>query len=746
MEQKSITDGWEIKVVPRERGEAWDGSWTSLTERSLPATVPGDWILDYVRAGLFPDPYFGDNFVKLYPYERYHVFYRTVFYAERGGDEETFLLFDGIDTIADIYLNGKKIGHTENMFVEHQIKASGTRKGENELIVHLLPVVTEAEKIKDPSAKAFKYNVPALYFRKATHTFGWDICPRIVGGGIWKEVFLVRKNKQRIENVFLRTREIKRNATLSLRYAVQAGEDCEIAVEGRCGESTFSAREKVTSDCGEMEIMVSSPKLWWVRGYGQPDLYDVTVTLICKGEVADEKVFRYGIRTVELIAGSVTTKEKRGRFDFFINGKMIYIKGTNWVPCDAFHSRDKERMPAILDLVWDCGCNALRVWGGGVYESDYFYDWCDERGIFVWQDFMMACAIYPQTDRMKSQLSDEVRKVTRRLRNHPSLCLWAGDNECDVAYRKWFGGGLDPADNRLTREVIPGVLRTEDGSRPYLPSSPYLSPEAVKNGLSAPEQHLWGPRKYFKGKFYRNNTATFVSEIGYHGCPSVRSIKRFIPEEKLWNYKGNAMWLYHASSPDLFDSPYTYRIGLMARQIGYFFGYKPRSLERFSEMSQITQAEAKKYFIESFRCRMGERSGLIWWNLIDCWPQFSDAVVDYYFCKKLAYRYITVSQQPLCLMMDKFNGKLTLFAVSDLDEDREIEYTVTVSGREVAKGKGVARAHRSIALCSMKGRGRKFFVIRWKTPEGEGKNHFLLGRPLFAEKWYKEQMRIFGEK
>ena len=438
------------------------------------------------------------------------------------------------------------------------------------------------------------------------------------------------------------------------------------------------------------------------------------------------------------------TKKKAGRFLFRINGKDIYIMGTNWVPCDAFHSRDKERMPAILDLAWNCGCNALRVWGGGVYESDDFYDLCDERGIFVWQDFMMACAVYPQTDRMKSQLREEAISVVRRLRNHPSLCIWAGDNECDAAYLSWFGKRRDPKSNALTREVLPGVLREEDRGRPYLPSSPYIADETLDQS-SVPEQHLWGPRKYFKGKYYRDHTAVFASEMGYHGCNSVESIEKFIPKEYLWPYKNNKMWLYHASSPELKDSPYTYRIGLMARQIRYFFGEAPRSLKSFSDMSQVVQAEAMKFFVESFRCRKGRRTGLIWWNIMDCWPQFSDAVVDYYFDKKEAYYYIKNSQRPLCLMMDKRGSRAELFAVSDLDENTETEYTVIINGKTIAKGKKTAVAGQSVSFGSFDGRGRKFFVIRWKTADGgTGQNHFLCGRPIFSYRWYKKQMERSG--
>ena len=749
LKEQKIETGWRLKTVPFNDAKAVQNGteWNALPAPCVPARVPGDWPLDLVRAGLLPDPYFGDNFLRLTEYESHHVFYYTTF-SWTGSIEDVFLRFDGIDTIADIYLNGKKIGHAENMFIEHEFFADGLREGENELIVQLLPVCVEAKKHDLAGAVAFKYNDPSLVFRKAAHSFGWDICPRIVGGGLWKGVSAVQKRKNRINSVFLSVAELSDGAAkLKLSYDTEIGDDLpsgySIKIEGKCDESVFFEEKELKSLRGECGFTVANPKLWWVRGYGKPNLYDVRATLTHNGEIADEYAFRYGIRTAELIRDEITTKEKPGRFLFRINNKDIYIMGTNWVPCDAFHSRDRERMPAILDLALDCGCNALRVWGGGVYESDDFYDLCDEKGVFVWQDFMMACAVYPQTDRMKDQLREEAISVVRRLRNHPSLCVWAGDNECDLAY-SWFGR-RNPEENLLTRKVLPEVLEKEDGSRPYLPSSPHISGEAAKKGMKTPEQHLWGPRKYFKGKFYRNHTAIFASEMGYHGCNSVGSIEKFIPKEYLWPYKNNKMWLYHASSPELKNSPYTYRIGLMARQIRCFFGETPRSLNSFSAMSQIVQAEAVKYFVESFRCRKGRRTGLIWWNIMDCWPQFSDAVVDYYFDKKPAYYYIRNSQQPLCLMMDKTGSRAELFAVSDLNENTETRYTVSVNGKIIARGKGTAIAGQSVSFGSFNGRGRKFFVIRWETADGKtGRNHFLCGRPIFSYRWYKKQMEDSG--
>lgn len=362
----------------------------------------------------------------------------------------------------------------------------------------------------------------------------------------------------------------------------------------------------------------------------------------------------------------------------------------------------------------------------------------------------MACGVYPKTERMKKQLEDEARMIVRRLRNHACICLWAGDNECDFVGYEQTAGRMDPTRNELTRVILPSILYAEDMSRPYLPSSPYVSHESYVNGCiqETPEQHLWGPRDYYKGTFYHDHMATFASEMGYHGCNSPASIRKFIPAENLWPEKNNDMWIYHAASPELTHSPYRYRIDLMSSQIGYLFKQQPETLGDYARMSQISQAEAKKYFVESFRSHKGVRTGLIWWNIMDNWPQFSDAVVDYYFCKKLAYSFIRRSQQPLCLMMDDRDGSLRLYAVNDQMEACRLTYCITEadSGKRVAGGECVAEADASTALDMLNDDGQQhFYAIAWETEKGEkGVNHYLQGKPQFDYNWYMQCLRNIG--
>ena len=755
-----LTNGWKLMVLDDAQVTGEVRCAADLLSREAPrldARVPGDWPLDYVRAGLLDDPYFGDNYLKLRDYENSHVFYAVDFDWPDAPDGRTFIRFEGIDTVADVYLNGRKIGHAENMYIPHEFFADGIRKGENELLVHIYPVGLEARKYPISAfSTMLKYNYESLVIRKSTSMFGWDICPRIVSSGLWRPVSVVRKKAERIEDVFIWTTAVEADGTALCRvsFDVDVGREpiapYELRIRGVCGDSVFEADQKLWYVHGRIRFDVPNARLWWPAGYGASDQYEITATLLKNCVPVDEITFREGLRTVELVKDEYIEGDSEAEFCFIINNRRVYLKGTNWVPADSFHSNDENRIPAILALVKDIGCNAVRVWGGGVYESDGFYDFCDANGIVVWQDFMMACGAYPHTDRMKAQLKEEAEVIIRRLRRHACICLWAGDNECDSFYFGDYDGKVDPAANVLTREILPAALHSEDLSRPYLPSSPYISSASYRAGHAAdtPEQHLWGPRDYFKGHFYHDHTATFASEMGYHGCNSPESIRKFIPEDALWPETDNAMWLYHSASPELNDSPYTYRIPLMSGQIRYVFSRAPQNLDEYAHMSQICQAEAKKFFVESFRSHKGVRTGLIWWNIMDCWPQFSDAVVDYYFCRKLAYFYIRRSQQPVCLMMDDKTGALELYGVSDRLEDVEIHYTVKDSdtGATVAAGTAILAANASTRLQSIRDDGGiHFYVIEWETEDStRGINHYLQGKPFYDYEWYMACLKRHG--
>ena len=715
-----------------------------------PCRVPGNFELDLQASGLIEDPFHGTNISQVRQFEAAHIWYFRRFTAEPKPDCDAELLFGGLDCFADVYLDGQLVGSTENMLVEHAFPVGRVLREENELLVHIRPAVEEAKRYDyPPLLGAQDLNHEGLYVRKAPHMFGWDIMPRAVSAGIWRPVKLRFLSRERLESVFLETTHIAGDgsyAQLFLRYRARTqgtAADCyEVELTGECDGSRFSQRRAISFGIGHLGFAVSRPKLWWPKGRGEQNLYHVEARLIKNGDEVDAVAFTHGIRTIALDRTSVTGPAGEGDFCFRVNGERVFVKGTNWVPADAFHSRDVSRIPQMLEMADNLGCNMIRCWGGNVYEDDLFYEICDQRGIMIWQDFAMACAIYPQDDQFCRQLEAEARTVARRLRQHPCIALWAGDNECDQAY-SWFGRQLDPNTNRLTREVLPRVLREEDPGRPYLPSSPYIDPAAFKAGQTyLPENHLWGPRDYYKSAYYRESLCHFASEIGYHGCPSPESVARFISPEKLWPYQDNEEWIAHATT-------YSYRIELMAKQIRELFGVVPDNLDDFAFASQASQAEAKKFFIELFRSSKWRRTGIIWWNLIDGWPQFSDAVVDYYFSRKLAYDFIKRSQQSLCLVLkEPENWGQAVAACNDTRDDVEVAYAIRDigTGAAVAEGRGVASADHVTVLGRVPfSMGEKrFYVIEWRTDSGTGRNHYLAGNPPFDLEQYRRWLEKAG--
>jgi beta-mannosidase len=712
----------------------------------LPCRVPGNFELELHANGLIPDPFIGMNIATLRQYESSHVWYCRRFDCAVPVGTTPVLVFEGLDCFADIFLNGRLLGSTANALTEHVLPADGLRTTDNELVVHLHPAIEQARRYDYPPGLAAQPNsYESLHVRKPPHAFGWDIMPRAVSAGLWRPVRLEFLPPDRMETVWLETTAAdEHEAKLTLHYrarlAAGAGADYRIAITGAHGVSRFEHQNPVLFEAGRLSFVLPEPHRWWPRDRGEPALYAVEVRLLRDGRELDRAEFRHGIRTVALRRTSLTDDAGSGEFCFVINGERVFMRGTNWVPADAFHSRDAARLPRLLALADECGCNLIRCWGGNVYEPGAFFDFCDEHGIMVWQDFAMACAVYPQDDVFVRNLEDEARKVVRRLRSHASLICWSGDNECDRAY-DWYARG-DPQKNRLTREVLPRVLAAEDPSRPYLPSSPFIDAEAwPADRRRLPEAHLWGPRGYFKGAYYTESPCHFASEIGYHGCPSPASVRRFLSPDKLWP-PGNDEWLLHATSPipgvDLWD----YRVELMCRQLRGLFGTLPNNLEDFAWQSQCVQAEALKFFIELFRGAKWRRTGILWWNLIDGWPQFSDAIVDYYFEKKLAFDFIRRAQQPLLVMLREPRGETQeLVACNDTREPASLVFTAgdADSGETLAAGQATAAADAVTVLATLPfpSERQRFVVIDWEAPQASGRNHHLGGEPPFEAARYR---------
>ena len=713
-----------------------------LTARGLTptaATVPGSFLLDLYNAGKIPDPFFGDNAIKLQYLEAMHVWYAVEFDADF--DEDSGLLFEGLDTIADVYLDGKHILRAENMFIPHKAKASG--KGRHTLLVHFSPVVIEARKYRSSaSSNALWYNYQSLYIRKSAHMFGWDILPRLVSCGIWKPIYITERKRDAINDVYvytIYTKPDKNIAKIRIFSDISVSDDLiqnyKFRFSGKCGDSEFC--EDIVpwgEQYGRLAFEIENAKLWWPRGYGEPNLYDCKAELLFGDEVVDTYEMKIGLRTVELVR-SESIKDGEGQFLFKINGVPVFWRGVNWSPLSPFPSENEKRLGDGCDHLWQTGSNCVRMWGGGIYEADEFFDFCDSHGIMVWQDFMMACAVYPQDETFQKILEEEVTYQVCRLRSRASLMLWSGDNECDCAFNTWGGVVRDPNGNVVTRETLPRIIRMHDFSRPYLPSSPYISKECFDNKLHSPEEHLWGDRPHFASDFYVKSECLFVSEIGYHGAVSPASAKKFIGEKYLYpllDEKGNANphWLAHSteSTSSAREMPYSYRMKMLVRKVTDYVRTLPATYEDFARVSQIIHAEAVKFFIELFRGGKWRRTGIIYWNLADGWPLSCEAVVDYYGVKKLAFEYMRRAYEPVYLMLRESDDGLALVAANDTRNDAAIKYTLTdaLTGKVIAEGKGTSAANAATDLGKVSlPSPDTFCLITWETDGRKYSSHYF---------------------
>lgn len=753
-----LESDWTLAYFPQHANAVYDPQQlAALDVPRIKAAVPGNVELDLTAAGVLPELFQGNHIHRLREYERHEWWYETEFAAPVTAAGQTVeLIFHGVDCLATYWLNGVELGSSDNMLIEHQFEVTGRLLADapNKLAIRLRSPVLEAiGREYEPSFYALPVNWEQLWVRKAAHGFGWDIMPRAVTAGLWRPVELVVHDEVEIASFYAATISVDAHhteAVLNVFYQCKADpalfyDGLEIVVRGRCGGSSFEERKPAVFAAGSMKVKVANPELWWPSGYGKPNLYEVTTELVHSGRVLASRQDMIGIRKAELLRTETTTIESGGEFLFHVNGVPVMCKGSNWVPLDAFHSRDAERVGPALELFRETDCNIVRCWGGNVYEDHDFFDRCDRLGLMVWQDFAMGCALYPQTPDFKEVIRKEATAIVRKLRNHPSIVLWCGDNECDEFYVEQ---GLDPANNKITRELLPEIVHLCDPYRDYLPSSPYLSPQTIarKNIQLAPERHLWGPRDYYKSNFYKTSTSHFASEMGYHGCPNLSSLEKFLDRDKLWPYEGNEQWITHATETIGVDGPYAYRVRLMADQIKEMFGEVPDRLDDFIIASQISQAEAKKFFVEMTRLRKWRRTGVIWWNMLDGWPQFSDAVVDYYFGKKLAYHYIRRAQQPFCIMIDEpENWHVRVVAGNDGCLERKGTYRIwdADSGESLLAGAfhTAANENRELGKIRISHADNKLLLIEWEIDGRKYGNHYLLGFPAFSLAKYKSWLK-----
>lgn len=735
---------------------------------SIPAVVPGNVELDMLSAGLIKDPELGNHIYDLRKYEAYQWWYTKSFETPvTASGERVELDFEGLDCFATIWINNQLVGKTDNMLINHRFEVTTLLKpGKiNTLTIRIDPAVAEGAKFNNGViGTRMDLGAEAVNVRKAPHMYGWDIMPRLISAGLWRDVQLEIIKPTRLKQVYWMTNSVdiaNRKAQLILDYDISTdyptvdGLSLEISLT-KGGKMCYEKSIPVFTASARQRISLEHVEFWWPRGYGDPNLYEATLKLTDRHKkVLDESVKQIGIRTAELVHSEITTKEKPGEFVFKVNGESIFIKGTNWVPLDALHSRDKSHLKDVFAMITNLNCNMIRCWGGNVYEDHNFFDLCDQNGILVWQDFAMGCTTYPQNNDFAERITEEAINVVLKLRQHPSLILWSGNNENDQSLEWTLQKHPDPAIDRISREILPRVIWEFDPIRSYLPSSPYSSDEYIKNyaaGARIPEVHLWGPRGYYKDRFYTSSIAHFVSEIGYHGCPNRSSLEKMFDSAFVypWDKEGNwnDQWQTKAVRAHPESTFTSTRNELMRKQVKAVFGESLTDLDQFIFASQVVQAEAMKYFIELWRMEKFRKTGIIWWNLRDGWPIISDAVVDFYNSKKLAYFYIKKVQPDACVMIgDAPEGKHPIVAVNDTRSEKHgsaivkdadsgailltTDFTIPINGK-VTIGELPAMEKQAMWLIDYTIEGKKF------------SNHYLCGKAPFNLRDYQNWSKKFN--
>ncbi len=763
----SLNGTWQLSYGPqRPGGPRTPAELTEAGWPTLPAVVPGNVELDLVRAGVLPELSYANHIYLLRAYEGHQWWYRRAFPTpDHAGGERVELVFEGLDCLAEVFVNGASVGAADNMLVPQRFDVTDVLRagsGNNELVVRIDSAVLAGRKHSPaPVEGAKEVNWESLAIRKAPHMYGWDIMPRVVSAGLWRGVRLELLPPTRWGEVYAATVAVDRekqtaDITVDAQLITEVFDldawqaRITLALDGQTVESSTQA---LVGTHLRTQFRVNNARLWWPRGYGRQPLYDLKLELIgADGRVLAQHAQRLGLRTLRLERSETTAAGEIGRFVFVVNGEKVFAKGSNWVPLDALHSRDREHLAAAFDMVLDLNCNMLRCWGGNVYEDHAFFDLCDAHGVLVWQDFALACALYPQTDEFAATIRREAEAVVRALRRHPSLALWAGNNEIDVFYLGgWLAMPSDPNKDRLSRQVLPDVVRQLDPFRDYLPSSPYVSPAAYATGNAyavMPEDHLWGPRDDFKGPYYTGSRCRFVSEIGYHGCPNRESLEKMMEPGALWPWQGNEQWLTHAVRPHRSLTDYNYRIPLMAKQAAVLFGKAPETLDDFILASQISQAEAKKFFIERFRSAKWERTGILWWNLRDGWPEISDAVVDYYGGRKLAYEVIKRVQADVCAICGEAEeGRHPLIIVNDTlaEAQGRLKVTEADGGKILFDQDYRVEANGRLPAGSIPPAGQAaMWLLEWTANGQSFRNHYLAGPRPFRLDDFKRWLGILG--
>jgi beta-mannosidase len=625
MKIQSLAGAWEFRQAD--------------TEEWLPANVPGGVHTDLLALGRIPDPFAADNEQRVQWVAESDWIYRYgfSFSPELLAQEKIFLVCEGLDTLATVVLNGHELGQTDNMFRRHEweVKSFLDSKGANELtITFLSPVKFTAEKQSIRALPGVLQAIPGgPHLRKAPCQFGWDWGPQLPPIGIWKEIRLEGYHEGRFSDIHLQQKHDRGKVTVEARVVVQCWEETPIAAAVRitAPNGEIIEKEAAIPIQGELDLKVPipNPEVWWPNGYGEQPLYQVEVSLISnapsKEGLLDKHRYQVGLRTIELRQ----EQDQWGRsFVFIVNDVPILCKGSNWIPADSFPTRTTdEYLEGLICSAAETHQNMLRVWGGGFYEEERFYDLCDRYGILVWQDFIFSCSIYPLDDpEFMENVRLEVVENIRRLRHRASLALWCGNNEMEWGWVDWNWDlpelqDLKAAYDEFFHHTLPEWCQTEDPDHSYWPSSPSSdTPFVDPNGQHQGDSHywdVWHGRKPFTA--YRDQYPRFMSEFGFQALPPLATIRTYADEAD-WNMTSYIMEQHQKN-----DSGNSLMVGQMLDTFRL-----PKDFVSMVYLSLVLQAEGIRYGVEHWRRHPDRVAGILYWQLNDCWPVASWSSLDYF--------------------------------------------------------------------------------------------------------------------
>ena len=702
------------------------------------ATIPGTIHTDLFQNQLIPDPFFGANEKQLQWIENENWEYETYFTLSESElkNQNIDLEFEGLDTYATVFLNGKVVLEADNMFRKWIISAKSHLKIGNN---HLKVVFHSAVQKGKAEALKLSYVLPEkerVFIRKAQYQFGWDWGPRFVTTGIWKNVQLKFWNSAKIENISFVQNELNdKIAKIDFVFSVTTEESGKYQI--KLGEKPFSYELKKGMNNIKVPIEIQNPILWWCNGLGLPHQYFFKFSLEQKEIKLDEKGIEIGLRTVEL----VQEKDQFGSIFYFkLNGKPVFMKGANVVPPDSFLTRVADSTyVSLVKNAKNANMNMLRVWGGGIYLEDAFYEACDANGILVWQDFMFACAMYPGDEKFVQSVKQEVIDNVNRLQNHPSIAIWCGNNENDEGWHNWGWQkqfNYSKADStkiwndykKLFHEMIPQTLDSllPKEKNTYWSSSPSKG-WGRKESLTQGDVHYWG---VWWGKepfeIYEKKVGRFVSEYGFQGMPNLETLKKVMAVEDL-NFTSES-FKNHQKHPVGFETINEY----MERDYRV-----PKNIEDYSYVSQLLQARGMQIAIEAHRRAKPYCMGTLYWQLNDCWPVTSWSSLDFYGNWKAFHYQAKRSYENLLLSVQLENQQYNVYLVNDTFEEKsgrlELELlsfngeSVWKASKEIKVDENSSRVIYEIAKSDFEKFDLKNVVLKSKW--NDTKSNFFFAKP-----------------